>query len=396
MQTEKRYYDNPYARSIMALVIKVDNDKVYLNKTIAYTEGGGQPGDRGVINNKEFIDTQKDGESIYHLCPNNNFKVGDKVLLNLDWDFRYAYMKIHTAQHILSGILYNKLFVNTLSVHQGLNMLTIEIDKDTFDKQHCIFIENEANKAINKNEKISYREMSENEAKELPLRRSIKAKGLIRLVDISNVDSIACGGLHVENTGEVNYILYVGQEIVRSHVRLLFKVGDEAKERLREMQEIVSELNKRHSALPHELLDIDKKNSNKIIEIERENRLLKQMIANNILNNFINNNKSEDIIICEDVSEYPFDLSVFNDLLKDKDIALLLIKKIDNEIRWLINLGPSYDNISIKELKRDLFPIVNAKGGGRAPLYQGKADNKETDLFLSSFRDLINEQKKER
>ncbi|MBK5201266.1 MAG: hypothetical protein JJE21_07005 [Spirochaetaceae bacterium] len=395
MGTEKRYYENPYARSIMALVTKIDGDKVYLNKTIAYPEGGGQPGDKGTLNNKEFIDTQKDGDLVYHLCPNNNFSVGDKLLLNLDWDYRYTYMKVHTAQHILSGILYNKFFVGTLSVHQGANILTIETDKENFDEQHCYFLENEANKSINRCEKISYREMDEDKAQKLTLRRSIKAHGLIRVVDIANVDSIACGGLHVENTGEVNYVLYVGQEIVRSHVRLLFKVGDEAKRTLRLMQTIVDELNVRHSAQAFELLDIDEKNTTKIIEFEKENRELTQLVANTVLTTFINKYKDVDVIISEDVSEYPFELSAFNDLVKSHDMALLFIKKIEDEIRWLIYLGPSYDYISLKNLKSELFSIVNAKGGGRPPLFQGKADNTETDKFLSSFRKLINEQKKE-
>ncbi len=393
MGTEKRYYDNPYARSIMAHVTKVDNDKVYLDKTIAYPEGGGQPGDRGTLNNKEFIDTQKDGEFIYHLCPNNNFSVGDKLLLNLDWEHRYTYMKVHSAQHILSGILYNKFFVGTLSVHQGESQLTIEIDKESFDEQHCHFLENEANKAINRCEKISYREMDEDMAQKLPLRRSIKAHGLIRLVDISNVDSIACGGLHVEHTSEVNYILYVGQEIVRSHVRLIFKVGDEAKKTLRLMQSIVDELNVRHSAQSFELLEIDEKNTNKILELERENKELKQLVASNVLSTLISK-CDRDMIICEDLSSYPFQLSAFNDLLKEHDIALLFIKKVEDEIRWLIYLGPSYNHIPLKLLKSELFSIVNAKGGGRPPLYQGKADNRDLDKFLSSFRTLINEKTK--
>ncbi len=393
MGTEKRYYDNPYARSIMAHVTKVDNDKVYLDKTIAYPEGGGQPGDRGTLNNKEFIDTQKDGEFIYHLCPNNNFSVGDKLLLNLDWEHRYTYMKVHSAQHILSGILYNKFFVGTLSVHQGESQLTIEIDKESFDEQHCHFLENEANKAINRCEKISYREMDEDMAQKLPLRRSIKAHGLIRLVDISNVDSIACGGLHVEHTSEVNYILYVGQETVRSHVRLIFKVGDEAKKTLRLMQSIVDELNVRHSAQSFELLEIDEKNTNKILELERENKELKQLVASNVLSTLISK-CDRDMIICEDLSSYPFQLSAFNDLLKEHDIALLFIKKVEDEIRWLIYLGPSYNHIPLKLLKSELFSIVNAKGGGRPPLYQGKADNRDLDKFLSSFRTLINEKTK--
>jgi alanyl-tRNA synthetase len=390
MSCSKIYYEDPYKQVLDAIVKKVDCDKVYLDKTICYPEGGGQPGDRGTINDVPFIDTQKDKSNIYHVVPNNKFKVGDSVTIKLDWEHRYLYMKIHAAQHIISGILYNKFKIGTLSVHQGESNLTIEIDKNELSDDICYQIEDEANKSINNGNDINYKVMSEDEARKIYMRRSIKAHGVIRIVDIDNVDTIACGGLHVANTSEVGYILYVGQEIVRSHVRLIFKVADSAKKEVRTLQSIVNTLNVRHSSQTFEILDIDEKINDKLLQSEKENKTLQLAYSKTILENFIK--ESNDKIIMKDVSEYPLDLASFKDVIDD-DIAILLIKKVSDGSRWLIYLGESYSTINIKQLKSEIFPLINAKGGGKPPFYQGKGEYKEIEKLFESFWKLINEKK---
>jgi alanyl-tRNA synthetase len=232
--------------------------------------------------------------------------------------------------------------------------------------------------------------MSEEEAKREPLRRSIKAHGLIRLVDINSVDTIACGGLHVANTQEVGYVLYVGQEIVRSHVRLIFKVAEEAKKEIRALQSIVNDLNVRHSSQTFEILDIDESINEKLQQRERDNKALKLALSQTMFDSFLV--ESDDNIIMHDLSDTPIDLSSFKDVI-DNDVALLLIKKVEIGSLWFIYLGPSYNSINIKILKSELFPIINAKGGGRPPFYQGKGDYKDVAKLFDCFRELINETK---
>lgn len=391
MECKKEYYNNPYKKVLDTKVNKVDGDKIYLDETICYPEGGGQPGDRGTLNEVPFIDTQKDGNEIYHIVPNNSFTIGDNVKINLDWNHRYLYMKVHSAQHILSGVLFNKFKIGTLSVHQGKSNLTIEIDKHELSDEICYQIEDEANKAINNNRDISYRVMNEDDAQKISLRRSIKAHGIIRFVDIDKVDTIACGGLHVANTSEVGYILYVGQEIVRSHVRLIFKVSEEAKLEIRTLQSIVNTLNTRHSSQSFELLDIDNKINEKLLNDERETKNLQLAFAKSLLNSYIDG--VDDNIVTKDISEYPLDVTSFKDVIEEEDIAFLVIKKVENDLRWFIYLGPKYRTISLKMIKSEIFPIINAKGGGRPPFFQGKGEYTDIEILLKSFRKFINEKK---
>lgn len=393
MNCSKIYYEEPYKKVLDATVAKVDGNNIYLDKTICYPQGGGQPGDRGTFNDIPFIDTQKDGSDIYHVVPNNKFTVGEMVSINLDWNYRYLFMKIHTAQHIISGILYNKFNIGTLSVHQGETKLTIEIDRSELSDESCYQIEDEVNKSINDKQNISYRVMSEEEANKISLRRSVKAHGRIRLVDINSIDTIACGGLHVANTQEVEYVLYVGQEIVRSHVRLIFKVAEEAKKEIRYLQSVVDELNVRHSSQTFEILDIDKSINEKLLQNERDSKTLKKALSQTMFDSFIA--ETEDNIIMRDLSGNPIELTSFKDVIDNDDIALLLVKKVELGLLWFIYLGPSYSSLNLKVMKSDLFPIINAKGGGKPPFFQGKGDYKNIDELFKSFRKLVNERKSE-
>lgn len=47
--TKKRYYDDPNLHECAAQVVRVEGDRIELDQTIAYPEGGGQDSDQGII-----------------------------------------------------------------------------------------------------------------------------------------------------------------------------------------------------------------------------------------------------------------------------------------------------------------------------------------------------------
>lgn len=387
MDIKKLYYLDTYQKEAKGKIIFIDGNKIYLDQTICYAECGGQPGDKGYLDNVEIIDTQSDERGTYHLCSDNNFKLNQEVAIKLDWQHRYRFMKVHTAQHIISGLLYSAFNVGTLSVHQGQEFLTIEIDKNEFEIENCHKLEDLVNSSITAGREISYREMSKDDAIALDLRRSVKADGIIRIVDIDGVDSIACGGIHVNNTREIGFVLYSGQQMVRSHVRLMFKVADVAIEQIRLMQSIINELNVRHSTQIDGILDFDKVQTEKYLNLEKENRLLKKENAKSFLTQL----KNDDAIISKDLSDYNIDLQIFSEVIEDEDLAVCFITRVENSLRWFIYLGPSYSKITLKYLKTELFPLINAKGGGKPPYFQGKGDIGGETEFLGKFRTIINE-----
>ncbi len=387
MKVIKQYYNNPYQQDLSAKIVNIEDNKIYLDKTIFYPEGGGQPGDRGYINEIRVIDTQKNEDQIAHIVENSNsLKVNDEVILNLDWSHRYEFMKMHTAQHLLSGLLYSHFKVDTLSVHQGDLNLTIEIDRDEFNEDDCYKLEDLANKAIIKGSSVSYLEMDKKAAEKLDMRRSIKVDGLIRIVDIDSFDQIACGGLHVNNLQEIEKIMYVGFEKIRKHYRLLFRVSDKVSKTYRALDKIVKELCTIHSATLETLVDCDKALLEKKLDLEREVRTLKKDNTNYIINKIINNRDSN--IVCANISNYDFD---FKDVEVDSDIVLFLYKIEDSNLKWYLYLGGSFKKYDFKTLRVNVLSLIDAKGGGRYPTFQGRGDAINISKCIDSLVGYFNE-----
>ena len=108
------FRDDAYLKTATARVVAVHDSKVELDRTIFYPLGGGQPGDTGFLirDNGERIavtDTRK-GEapgSVAHVLAAGVAPpgIGETVGLEIDWDRRYALMRLHTALHVMSCVV---------------------------------------------------------------------------------------------------------------------------------------------------------------------------------------------------------------------------------------------------------------------------------------------------
>lgn len=227
--TELVYYEDAYVKSIEATVTAVDGNAVILDKTIFYPECGGQPGDRGCLGPYIIKDTQKgkDGTPL-HIVEGRLPAAGEKLLLSLDWDHRYKYMKEHSAQHLISAVMFNEFSINTVAVHQGDKFLTIETDKSEIEDAVLLAIEDSVNLHVREGHRIYQTEVDHKSAENLNMRRSIKVDGDVKLVYIDGIDVVACGGVHAGNTRELGEIHYYGKEQIRGHVRTIWCVSGEA------------------------------------------------------------------------------------------------------------------------------------------------------------------------
>lgn len=382
---------------------------IQLDRTICYPEGGGQPGDRAILSEGDrscrIIDTRKEipedsGDvRIVHIvegpCP---FVVGDHAHLTLDWPHRYEFMRQHTAQHMISGLLYTRFGIGTVSVHQGDEILTVETDRTDISIDTLRQVEALVNEAIRSRIPVTYEERSHREAESLGLRRGIKVEGDVRLVRIGNLDVIACGGLHVASTDEVVAVLFVGTEMIRGHVRTIWKTAERAVSEIHRNQDVVRSLVSVFSAQPQDLAEKAEQLQAQVTDAQWHRQKTALRLATSLLlseQQACSCIVSGTPVVTLDISAEPeLALKQFAEQLDSYEaIALCVVQEKGGKLSWLIGLkGPLADRIPFEALRSRLLPLIGGKGGGRPPVWQGVGSDVANLIpFLESFKSVVME-----
>ena len=212
MKTKELFRDDSYLKSCSASVTATGENCVFVDQTVFYPLGGGQPGDTGTISwnggNARVVDTRYVDGDIGHLledgaeCP----AVAADVELELDWDRRYVHMRMHTTMHLLGSIL-----------QYGVTGGNISADKSRLDFDMTDTVDKEAVSTalaalVAEDHAVSCRWISEEELDANPeLVRTMsvqppRGRGSIRLLEIEGVDLQPCGGTHVRSTAEIGAV----------------------------------------------------------------------------------------------------------------------------------------------------------------------------------------------
>lgn len=222
--TELLFRDDPYLRSASATVVGIEQDgAVVLDRTNFYAQGGGQPGDTGTLGRQDgttlpVADTvyAPDRQTVRHrLAPTDATMLspGEAVTLALDWDKRFARMRIHTALHLLTAVL--AFPVTGGSVGEGEGRLDFDMPAGGPDRAE---IESRLNALIAADAPVTIRWITDDELTANPgLVKTMSVKppvgsGRVRLVAIGDIDLQPCGGTHVAHTAEIGPIAVTGIE----------------------------------------------------------------------------------------------------------------------------------------------------------------------------------------
>ena len=132
LKTDIAYYNDGYQKEIQTKVTECIKSKkgydVVLEDTCFYPEGGGQPADRGKLNEQEVLDVQEENGIIYHTVK-NKIEVGTVVKGEIDWEYRFDLMQNHTAEHIFSGLVYREYGFHNVGFHMGKEFMTLDFDE---------------------------------------------------------------------------------------------------------------------------------------------------------------------------------------------------------------------------------------------------------------------------
>ena len=214
--TELLHMDNiegNYIKEFDATVIKNKKDYVCLNQTAFYPLGGGQPSDVGFLQwgdkKSEIKEVIKKGDTIKHIIKEEKPSEGTKVLGFINWDKRYSHMKMHTAQHIISGIVFDDYDARTVGNQIHADYSRVDFHPASFSEKDLEDIENKFNKIIERNLPIKiYDEERERLEKRVDQQRcnlDLLPKFItkLRIVEIEGFDICPCAGTHVKNTSEI-------------------------------------------------------------------------------------------------------------------------------------------------------------------------------------------------
>jgi misacylated tRNA(Ala) deacylase len=219
METELLFRDDAYLRDCSATVVGLNEQGgVVLDRTVFYATSGGQPGDRGTLTTASgqtiplatavYTDAAK--SEIAHVAAEGASArplLGETVTLNIDWDLRYARMRMHTALHLLSAILPYPVTggsVNEVDSRIDFDIPEAGLDKDAITAKLAEMIAADA--------EVRSRWITDEELEANPgLVKTMAVKppmgtGRVRLVEIVGLDLQPCGGTHVRRTSEIGAV----------------------------------------------------------------------------------------------------------------------------------------------------------------------------------------------
>jgi len=211
-----------YIKEFDAIVTKNKEDYICLDQTAFYPLGGGQPSDTGFLewNDKksEINEVIKKGDTIKHIIKGEKPIVGTKVHAVLNWDIRYCHMKMHTAQHIISGIIFDEFGARTVGNQIHAKYSRVDFHPASFTNEDLEKIENKFNYIVIKNIPVKiYEEERESLEKRVDQQRTHldllpKFITKLRIVEVEGFDVCPCAGTHVRNTGEIPKIDEIKKE----------------------------------------------------------------------------------------------------------------------------------------------------------------------------------------
>jgi len=210
--TEILYFpsaDACYLREFDATIIESGPDHIILDKTLFYAEAGGQPTDTGLLHwgggEARVWKLTKEKGIIKHYV--DKLPPPGQIHGVIDWDRRYAHMRMHTSQHVLSGRVFKIYGARTVGNQIHADHSRVDFQPATFTADDLKRIEDECNRVFAAALPVTIFEEDrvavENRVEDRALMGLIP-KGIrrLRIVKIQDVDYCPCGGTHLRNTSE--------------------------------------------------------------------------------------------------------------------------------------------------------------------------------------------------
>lgn len=387
---DKLFYKNQYLKEFEAKVIEVKEVEsryhIILDRTAFFPGGGGQKCDLGEISGKEVLDVYEKNKEIYHVV-SEEVKVGSIVLCKIDWDRREDGMHQHLGQHVLSGCFFKLFNANTVSIHLGKEISTVDIIGQ-LDEEKVRKAENLANEVIRKGLEVNFLVPSEEELETMNLRRDLpNTEEDIRVVKIGDLDINACCGVHPSKTSDLRMIKIKKFEKNKGNTRIEFLAGQRAVNDSLNKDRLIRNICSYLSSNEDEALNGIKNLKDSLEEIKSEKKKLEEELlgyeVNSLLESKNDTNKIIHKVFTDKAVEYVKKLA--NKLSEKDNVICLFAIKNKEKANIILSSSKNIENINMGHVFKEFASIINGKGGGSKTLAQGVGDIDKLEEFLNAI-----------
>ncbi len=366
--TEKLFYEDSHMITFSAVVKACEQVGEYyeavLDRTAFFPEGGGQLADPGLIDGIQVLDVQERDGVIYHKME-KPLIVGCKVEGKLDWEERFSRMQQHSGEHIVSGIVHQKYGYDNVGFHMGTDAITIDFN-GVLTKSQLQEIEEIANRVVAENVEFQVLYPNREELESIYYRSKIEIEGQVRLVIVPGYDACACCAPHVEKSGEIGIIKFVGLQNYKGGVRVSLLCGFRALRDYEFKCEQMKELSVMLSAPEEEIVDeVNRlkeelsKQKGRIYELQMQ--LLQGKAA-------CLQGGEECVILFEEELEGNAPRELAN-LILAKNIGVVAVFTTATGGGYRYVIGSKF--VDVRELSKELNSAFNGRGGGKPEMVQG-------------------------
>ena len=402
-----------------------DEYQLLLEKTPFYAESGGQVGDRGTIEaadgdlSFEVTDTQKSPIGIVHSATRTAGEVSDDALsgeftATVDERHRQKTASNHTATHLLHAALQKEI---SDSIFQAGSL--VAPDRLRFDFQYGEAVKDDQIRKLEERVNAHIRERRPvrivNDVDRDTAVDEMGAMAIfgekygdkVRVVEIPGESVELCGGIHVENTGDIGIFRITSESSVGSGIRRIEAVTEEeafqAFNRDRELLEEVAETAKTDV---HNLKDRVQALLEEKKELERQVDSLSQKLAHRGASEMLDDAPNVDgvTVIAQKVDVTDRDqMLAYADKLRDQagddETAVLLGAELDGKAALACLLtDAAFKNRGLKagDLINAVATHVDGRGGGRPTLAQAGGSKPDglpqaIDAFEEAVRDALSQ-----
>ena len=400
--TKLDFYEDMEKRIFNSKVIFSDKNQIALENTLFYPEGGGQLGDKGIIewNNQssEVVDVQKVGDVVIHHIKGELPSVGEQISGKVDNNHRSSLSRHHTATHLIGAAARE-----VLGSHVWQAGASKSTDKARLDITHhrrltrdvIEGIESKVNNLILEDYPITTKFHSREDA-DRKYGNTLYQGGApkykdVRVVKISGVDAQACAGTHVSKTSKIEAVKVLRTERIQDGVeRIEFSAGPDAikasqKERAlleKTAEELGVPIDQAPSAA-QKFVKEWKDLRSKVSSLEKELATFK---SSNLKSekigkiNFYLNNMGE-----VDFGEIQ---KLVREITSEKNNLAAISCSKDGKGTVILAGSPSLD-INCGFILKESLSSVGGSGGGKEDYAQGACPESELGNALSRIKELI-------